>query len=113
MRSLKTQGKLLKIYIGESDKYGGKPLYMYILELLKKEGIAGATVFKGNAGYGKTSVVHTTSILRFSTDLPILIEVVDVQPKIDRVKALLDEFMPGGLVTEEKVKIVFYGDHSE
>ncbi len=109
----KKQGKLLKIYIGESDKYGGKPLYKYILELAKKEGIAGSTIFRGMAGFGKTSVIHSTSILRFSTDLPILIEIVDLQEKIDHLKGLICEVMEdgeltGGLITEEKVDILFY-----
>lgn len=107
------QGKLLKIYMGESDKYDGKPLYKYILELVKKEGIAGATIFRGMEGFGKTSVIHSTSILRFSTDLPILIEIVDLQEKIDHVKELIlgvmhDEMLTGGLITEEKVNILFY-----
>jgi uncharacterized protein len=99
---------LLRIYIGESYRYNGKPLYMHIVERLKAEGIAGATVFRGITGFGKHSLIHTTSILRLSTDLPILIEVVDLEEKIEKVKSKLDEIINQGLITEEKVKIVFY-----
>ncbi|PAV13255.1 hypothetical protein ASJ81_00910 [Methanosarcina spelaei] len=100
---------LLRIFIGESDHYKGKPLYMYIVEMLKAEGIAGATVFRGIAGFGKHSRIHTTSILRLSTDMPILIEVSDLEENIERIRPKLDEVINQGLITEEKVKIVFYG----
>jgi len=99
---------LLRIYIGESYRYNGKPLYMHIVERLKAEGIAGATVFRGITGFGKHSIIRTTSILRLSTDLPILIEVVDLEEKIEKIKSKLDEIINQGLITEEKVKIVFY-----
>ncbi|AAM07286.1 TPA: DUF190 domain-containing protein [Methanosarcina acetivorans] len=100
---------LLRIFIGESDKHKGKPLYMHIVEMLKEEGIAGATVFRGITGFGKQSYIHTTSILRLSTDLPILIEVADTEENIAKIRPKLDEIITEGLVTEEKVKIVFYG----
>ena len=103
-----TDTVLLKIYIGESDHHGGKPLYKYILECLKKDGIAGATVFRGLSGYGETSVIHTTSILRLSSDLPILIEVVDDKDKIEAIKPKLMEIVKEGLITEEKIRVVFY-----
>jgi PII-like signaling protein len=99
---------LLRIFIGESDHYKGKPLYMYIVEMLKAEGIAGATVFRGIAGFGKHSRIHTTSILRLSTDMPILIEVSDLEENIERIRPKLDEVINQGLITEERVKIVFY-----
>lgn len=99
---------LLRIFIGESDYVEGKPLYMHIVELLKKEGLAGATVLRGIAGFGKTSKISTTSILRLSTDLPIVIEVADTKGNIDRVKPLLDKVIKEGLITEEPVKIIFY-----
>lgn len=99
---------LLRIYIGESYRYKGKPLYTYIVEMLKAEGIAGATVFRGIMGFGKRSLIHTTSILRLSTDLPILIEVADLEENIEKIKPKLDEVITQGLITEEKVKIVFY-----
>jgi uncharacterized protein len=99
---------LLRIFIGESDHCKGKPLYMHIVEMLKAEDIAGATVFRGIAGFGKHSFIHTTSILRLSTDLPILIEVTDLEENIDRIRPKLDEIITQGLITEEKVKIILY-----
>jgi len=99
---------LLRIFIGESDEYEGKKLYQYLIEMLKNEGIAGATVLRGIAGFGKTSHIHTTSILRLSTDLPIVVEITDKKENIDRIKPKLDEVIREGLVTEEKVKIIFY-----
>lgn len=103
-----TDAILLRIFIGESDEYQGKKLYKYIIEMLKNEGIAGATVLKGITGFGKTSRIHTTSILRLSTDLPIVIEVTDKKENIEKIKPKLDEVIKEGLVTEEKVKIIFY-----
>ena len=103
-----SQAILLRIFIGESDRYKGKSLYMHILEMLKNEGIAGATVFKGIAGFGKHSHFHTTTILQLSTDLPILIEIADLEEKINKIKPKLDEIISQGLITEEKIKIVFY-----
>lgn len=104
---------LLRIFIGESDHFKGKPLYMHIIEMLKAEGIAGATVFRGIAGFGKHSRIHTTSILRLSTDMPILIEVSDLEENIERIRPKLDEVITQGLITEEKVKIVFYDSGKE
>jgi PII-like signaling protein len=98
---------LLRIFIGESDTYKGKPLYKYIVEFLKKEGIAGATVLRGIMGFGQTSKISTSSILRLSTDMPIVIEIADVQEKIDRIKPELAMVIKEGLITEEKVSIVF------
>jgi PII-like signaling protein len=98
---------LLRIFIGESDRYKGKALYIHIIEMLKAEGIAGATVFRGIAGFGKHSLIHTTS-LRLSTDMPILIEVADLEENIDKIRPKLDEVIKQGLVTEEKINIVFY-----
>jgi len=99
---------LLRIFIGESDIYEGKPLYMHIVEMLKREGLAGATVIRGIAGFGKTSKISTTSILRLSTDLPIIVEVADTKDNINRVRPMLDDVIKEGLITEETVKIVFY-----
>lgn len=99
---------LLRIFIGESDEYEGKKLYKYIVEMLKKEGIAGATVLRGITGFGKTSHAHTTSILRLSTDLPIVVEATDKKENIERIKPKLDKVINEGLITEEKVKIIFY-----
>jgi uncharacterized protein len=99
---------LLRIFIGESDKYDGQPLHKYLTELFRKEGLAGATVLRGISGFGKSSHLHTTSILRLSTDLPIVIEVVDKKENIDRIKPRLDAVIEQGLITEETVKIILY-----
>jgi uncharacterized protein len=99
---------LLRIFISESDKYEGKPLSKYLIEFFKQEGLAGATALRGINGFGKTSQLHTTSILRLSDDLPIAIEVVDRKENIERVKPRLGEIIEEGLITEEEVKIVFY-----
>ena len=99
---------LLRIFIGESAMYKGKHLYKYLVEFFKNEGLAGATVLRGIDGFGKSSHTHTTSILRLSTDLPIVVEVADTQEKIDAIKPKLDEIVTEGLITEEKVKIILY-----
>jgi PII-like signaling protein len=104
---------LLRIFIGESDRYKGRPLYMHIVEMLKEEGLAGATVFRGITGFGKNSFIHTTSILRLSTDLPILIEVADIEENIAKIRPKLDEIIAQGLITEEKIKIVFYDSNKK
>ena len=99
---------LLRIFIGESDEYKGKKLYKHIIEILKKEDIAEAIVLRGITGFGTRSRVHTTSILRLSTDLPIVIEVTDTKDNIEKVKPLLSSIIKKGLITEEKVNIIFY-----
>jgi len=103
-----SEAVLLRIFIGESDKYEGTLLYKYLIELFRKEGLAGATVLRGIAGFGKSSHLHTTSILRLSTDLPIVIEVVDKKENLEKIRPLLDQVIKQGLITEEKVKIVLY-----
>jgi PII-like signaling protein len=104
---------LLRIYIGESDRYKGKPLYRHLVELFKKEGFYGATALRGITGFGQTSNVHTNSILRLSTDLPIVIEVVDSREKIDQIKPVLDEIVTGGLITEQEVEVWAYRGKEE
>jgi len=99
---------LLRIFIGESAMYEGKHLYKYLVEFFRKEGLSGATVLRGIDGFGKSSQPHTTSILRLSTDLPIVVEVADTQENIDAVKPKLDGIITEGLITEEKVKIILY-----
>lgn len=99
---------LLRIYIGESDRYEGKPLYRYLVELFRKEGFYGTTVLRGITGFGMTSRIHSHSILRLSTDLPVVVEVVDSREKIEQIKPALEEIISGGLVTEEDVTICFY-----
>ena len=108
MRKLEGEQVLMRIFIGESDQWERRPLYMALVELLRKNGLAGATVLKGVAGFGANSVVHTATILQLSADLPLVIEVVDSQEHIDRVIPQIDTMMGGGLVTMEKVRVVRY-----
>lgn len=104
----KTNAVILRIYIGESDRYKGKPLYKYLVELFKKEGFYGATVLRGINGFGKTSITHSSAILRLSTDLPVVIEVIDSQEKIDQIKPVLEGVVSGGLIIEQDVRIWMY-----
>jgi uncharacterized protein len=99
---------LLQIFISESDKYKEIPLSRYLVELFKQEGLAGATILRGISGFGKSSKLHTTSILRLSDDLPIVVEVVDRKENIERIKPKLDNVIAEGLITEEEVKIILY-----
>lgn len=100
--------RLLRIFIGESDTHEGSPLYQAIVELLRKEGLAGATVLRGIAGFGMSSRLHTAHILRLSEDLPIVIECVDDTEKIDSVLPALDRMIGDGLMTLEKVDVRVY-----
>jgi len=102
------EGKLLRIFIGESDTWHGKPLYQAIVEHLRAEGIAGATVVRAMEGFGAKSHLHTTRLLRLSEDLPLVIEVVDTEENINRVLPDLDEMMADGLVTLERVEVITY-----
>lgn len=101
--------QLLRIFIGEDDKDGGRPLYEAIVLKAREMHLAGATVLRGALGYGHSSRLHTTKILRLSEDLPLVIEIVDSEDKIDAFLPALDELMPCGLVTIEKVRVVQYG----
>ena len=107
------QKVLMRIFLGESDRHGHLPLYEALVELLRKEGLAGATVLRGVSGFGAHSVFHSAKLLRLSTDLPMVIEVVDAQEKIDAVMPLVDAMMDGGLVTTEKVNVVRYTHHRD
>jgi hypothetical protein len=99
---------LMRIHIGESDKWRGKPLHEAIVELLRKDGFSGVTVLRGVAGYGSSSVYHTDKLLRLSQDLPIILEVIETQERIDRMLPRLDEMVDGGLITLEKVRVILY-----
>ena len=99
---------LMRIHIGESDKWHGKPLYEAIVEMLCKEGFSGATVLRGVAGYGGSSVYHTDKILRLSQDLPIVLEVIESTERIEQLLPRLDEMVDGGLITLEKVRVILY-----
>lgn len=105
---LQGEGKLLRIFIGESDTWHGKPLYQAIVQRLRKEGLAGATVIRGIEGFGAKSHLHTSRILRLSEDLPLVIEVVDEAARIDAVLPMLDEMVEDGLVTLERIEVVHY-----
>lgn len=108
MRILDGEQVLARIFIGESDKWHHQPLSIALVERLRKEGFAGATVFHGVAGFGARSVLHTTHLLRLSEDLPVVIEVVDTQEHIDRLVPILDEMVTEGLVTLEKARVLKY-----
>jgi PII-like signaling protein len=99
------EGRLLRIFIGESDTWHGKPLYEAIVMRAREEGLAGTTVVRGLEGYGASSHVHTTRLLELSSDLPIVIEIVDADDAIQRFLPILDEMVPNGLVTTEAVHI--------
>jgi len=99
---------LVRIFIGEDDKHEGKPLYKFITEFCRERGVAGVTVFRGIMGYGRSSVLHKQSILKLSSDLPVVIEVIDCEDKIDEILPELFSFIEGGLITLEKVKVVRY-----
>jgi len=100
---------LLRIFFGEDDKFGGLPLYEAIVLKAREMHIAGATMLRGHVGFGHSSRIHTTKILRLSQDLPIVVEIVDSQEKIDAFLPVLDEMMSSGLVTLEKVQVLQYG----
>jgi PII-like signaling protein len=102
MRVLDGEQVLARIFIGESDRWHHQPLSMALLERLRREGFAGATVFNGVAGFGARSVLHTSHLLRLSEDLPVVIEVVDTEQHIDRLLPILDEMVSEGLVTLER-----------
>jgi len=108
MRSLEGEQVLMRIFIGESDKWEHRPLHAALIELFRRSGLAGATVLKGVAGFGAGSVVHTASLLRLSADLPLVIEVVDSQERLDKVLPQIDLMMSGGLITMEKVRVIKY-----
>jgi hypothetical protein len=100
--------RLLRIFIGESDADDGRPLYQGIVEILRREGLAGATVLRGIEGFGKSSRLHTSHILRLSEDLPIVIECVDTADRIEAILPVLDEMIGDGLVTIERVDVRVY-----
>ncbi|HEY2713562.1 MAG TPA: DUF190 domain-containing protein [Chthoniobacterales bacterium] len=99
---------LLRIYLGESDRWQHKPLYEAIVLKARELHLAGATVLRGPMGFGATSRLHTAKILRLSMDLPIVIEIVDSEEKVRSLLPFLEEVMDGGLVTMEKIKVIHY-----
>jgi PII-like signaling protein len=101
---------LLRIFIGESELAGGKPLYEAIVLKARELQLGGATVLRGPMGFGKSSHLHSAKILRLSEDLPMVVEIVDSQVKIDAFMPVLDEMMGSGLITVEKVQVLQYGE---
>jgi hypothetical protein len=99
---------LLRIFIGESDRHAGHPLHEAIVLKARELHLAGATVLRGAMGFGKSSRVHTTKILRLSVDLPVVIEIVDSEEKINAFLPVLEGMMGGGMVTLEKVRVIHY-----
>ena len=97
---------LMRIFIGESDRYQKKLLYEALVELFRDEGVAGATVIKGAMGYGSKNKVHSDRILRLSSDLPVVVEVVDSEEKINAVLPLIEGMFQGGLITLEKARVI-------
>jgi PII-like signaling protein len=108
MRILTGEQVMVRIFFGESDRWHHRPLHAALLERLRQEGFAGATIFRGVAGFGANSVIHTTRLLELSGDLPMVIEVVDSEEHIERLIPILDEMVDDGLVTMEKVRVLRY-----
>lgn len=108
MTKLVGENVLMRIFIGESDRFGHKPLYEALVELFRKEGFAGATVIRAISGFGAHSVYHTQKLLDLSSDLPLIVEVVDSKENIDAIMPRIDEMMGGGMITLEKATVIRY-----
>ena len=112
MHGLKGERVLMRVHIGERDKFHGKPLYAAIVELLRARHYAGATVYRGIMGFGASSTVHTDRIEVLSLDLPIVVECIETAERIDAVLPELDEMIGGGLITLERANVIMYRPHS-
>jgi hypothetical protein len=108
MRALVGDQVMVRIFFGESDTWKHRPLEVALLERLRAEGFAGATVFRAVAGFGAHSMIHTTHLLELSSDLPVVIEVIDTEEHVEKLKPILEEMLGDGLVTMEKVKVLRY-----
>jgi PII-like signaling protein len=113
MTTLPREGKLLRIFLGESDRQGHQPAWQAIVELARREGLAGATVLRGVAGFGRSSRLHTASVLRLSEDLPIVVEIVDASERIDALLPKLEPLLGGCLVTLERAEVLAYRSKGE
>ena len=113
MRVLDGEQVLVRVFIGELDKHGHQPLATALLERLRRDGFAGATVFRAIAGYGARSLLHSAHILRLSEDLPIVVEIVDSAERLPQLEAILDELMEDGMVTVEKVRVLRYAPRAK
>ncbi len=105
---LPKNGKLLRVFIGENDRHAGMPLYEWIVRTARENGLAGATVLRGLEGFGAASRLHTAKILRLSSDLPIVVEIVDTEEMIEKLLPIIDAAVTEGLATIEKVEVHFY-----
>ena len=113
MHGLTGERTLMRIYIGERDKFQGKPLYEALVLRLRERGFAGATVLRGIMGFGASAGIHSEKVLRLSLDLPLIVECVDTEEKIQAVLPELDGMIGGGLITLERANVIMYrGDHS-
>ena len=110
---LPKNGKLLRVFVGENDKHEGAPLYEWIVRRAREQGLAGATVLRGLEGFGAHSRLHTAKILRLSNDLPIVVDIVDTEEKIDAFLPTIDDAIGEGLATVEKVEVRFYRSRVE
>lgn len=108
MRTLTGEQTMVRIFFGESDKWHHQSLETALLERLRREGFAGATVFRGVAGFGANSVIHTSRLLELSSDLPVVVEIVDSEEHLEKLLPVLDEMLDDGLVTMEKVRVLRY-----
>lgn len=108
MRVLDGEQMLMRIFIGEADRHGSQPLYQALVELFRREQLAGTTVLRGVIGFGAKSHLHSAHLLRLSQDLPMVLEVVDSQENIDRVLPCIDEMVDEGLITLERVRVLRY-----
>jgi PII-like signaling protein len=108
MRRIEGDQVLMRIFIGEQDQWEWRPLYMALIGLFRSKGLAGATVLRGVAGFGPDSILHTAGILKFSSDLPVVIEVVDSGARLESLLPEVDRMMKGGLITMEKVRVIRY-----
>jgi PII-like signaling protein len=112
MHGLKGERVLMRIHIGERDKFEGKPLYAAIVELLRRKKYAGATVLRAIMGFGASSTLHTDRIEVLSFDLPIVVECVETAERIDAVLPEIDEMIGGGLITLERANVIIYRPHA-
>lgn len=111
MHGFKGERVLMRIHVGEQDKFEGKPLHQQIIELLRKKKYAGATAFRGIMGFGANSTLHTDRFLELSVDLPIVIECVETEERIKAILPQLDDMIGGGLITLERAKVILYRPH--
>src|SRR5512144_2760042 len=108
MHGLAGERTLMRIHIGERDKFEGKPLYEAIVHLLRERGFAGATVLRGIMGFGASAGIHTETVLRLSLDLPIVVETVETEETIQAIRPELDRMIGGGLITLERARVIIY-----